>query len=70
MEGLLLEGNRDGSMQVDDVAATAEMLTILLNVWCIPSILPTTPQQFIARFELLQNQAAAAGVPFIDDEVM
>lgn len=70
LAALLQQGNEDGSMQVQDIPATAEMLTVLLNLWCVPSILPTTGQQFIARFQLLRVQAAAAGVPFIDDDVI
>lgn len=67
---LIEEGNHDGSMNVEQVDEAAEMITFLLNVWCIPAIFPTSSQQLVRRFKLLQKQADSVGIPFIDDEVM
>jgi AcrR family transcriptional regulator len=67
---IIEEGNRDGSMNVEQIDEVAEMITLLLNIWCIPAIFPTSPQQFVKRFELLRKQAESMGIPFIDDEVM
>ena len=67
---LIEEGNRDGSMNVESIDETAEMITFLLNVWCIPAIFPTSAKQLVNRFELLRKQMDLLGIPFIDDEVM
>ncbi len=67
---MIEEGNRDGSMNVAQVDEAAEMITLLLNIWCIPAIFPTSSQQLVKRFELLQQQTDSLGIPFIDDEVM
>jgi AcrR family transcriptional regulator len=67
---IIEEGNRDGSMNVEQVDEAAEMITLLLNIWCIPAIFPTSSQQLVRRFELLRKLADSLNIPFIDDEVM
>lgn len=70
LEDLIEEGNKDGSMQVENPAVVAQMLRFLLNTWCIPAIYPGDSEQMAQRFALLGEQAASLGIPFMNDKLM
>jgi AcrR family transcriptional regulator len=70
LKALIEEGNKDGSMQVDNPAIAAQMLGFLLNTWCIPAVYPGDSEQMTQRFTLLGEQAAYMGIPFMNDKLM
>lgn len=70
LKELIEEGNKDGSMQVENPAVAAQMLSFLINTWCIPAVYPGDSEQMIQRFALLGEQAAFMGIPFMNDKLM
>jgi AcrR family transcriptional regulator len=69
LEQFILQGNEDGSMHVDDPIGVAEMVAVLLNLWCM-SPFPATEQIYLRRFELLKTQLEFLGIPVIDEEML
>jgi len=70
IKALIEEGNVDGSMQVNNPEAAAQMFGLLLNTWCIPAVYPGNSQQMMERFTLLGEQAACMGIPFMNEKLV
>ena len=68
-EKLIVEGVEDGSIQIDHPKMVAQMVAVLLNIWCQPTIFKCSNKELIERYELVKRQLEALNLPIFDDEV-
>ncbi|MGY3778892.1 TetR/AcrR family transcriptional regulator [Isobaculum melis] len=68
-ESMIIEGNKDGSVHVKNARATAEIIALLLNQWCIPSTFKNDQQDINERLDLLSDMLNLLGVPLFNTEL-
>jgi AcrR family transcriptional regulator len=67
---LIDEGMQDGSIQASNARLTAELFTMLVNVWLIPAIYPcASDEETWQKFEMAKGICAFMGLPVFDDEL-
>ena len=64
---LINEGIADGSIQTDYAKQLSEILP-LLELWLMPSIYPTTPDEMVQKFEFMSEMLSKMGLPLFDEE--
>jgi len=69
LEKLLIEGNEDGSLSVKYPKQAAEVMSLLPNVWLLPSIFPVSPEEYGDKISFLGNLFALVGIPVMTDEI-
>ena len=67
ISALVEEGNRDGSLRVENPQEAIEMMLILLNVWI--SYFADTREKFIRQLKTLGTALEALGIPLINREI-
>lgn len=67
---LFEEGMLDGSIRQTNAKLISELLILLSNIWLIPSIFPSTRQEFLDKLSLTKNIFDGIGVPLFDAEIM
>lgn len=68
MEKLLIEGNKDGSMNVSQPRQVAQ--TIMLTVlWLTPYVFEVSYDEYIDKVEYFEQLGILLGVPFMDEEI-
>jgi len=68
MASILRDGIADGSIKTDYPDECAEVLILLLNIWCDPMVLKCSLNAYRKRLKYLQHIMAASGVDVITDE--
>lgn len=66
----LEEGNRDGTIKTENPKLTSEAILLLTNIWCVPSIFPSTQQEMMQKVYFLKDLLDKLGVPLLDEEVI
>lgn len=68
IEKLLIEGNKDGSMNVSQPRQVAQ--TIMLTVlWLTPYVFEVSYDEYIDKVEYFEQLGILLGVPFMDEEI-
>lgn len=66
---LILNGNKDGSVNVKDPIHTAELLSFTLNIWFNPNFYQQPKDDIEERITYLDNLLRNLGIPLIDDKL-
>ncbi len=66
---LIEEGVQDGSIKVEHPKLAAELFTILVNFWTVPTIYPYSEEEMWQKFIMIKDICAGMGLPVIDDEL-
>lgn len=70
VEGLLEEGNRDGSIHTSNPRFTSQVLMLLMNYWILsPMITDNDPEIICDKIRYLRDLSASIGVNIIDDSI-
>ena len=67
---IIREGVEDGSFNTKYPHECAQIVLLLLNIWCDPVIFECDMPMYRKRFEYLQHLMRASGVDIISDEVI
>ncbi|MGF7012180.1 TetR/AcrR family transcriptional repressor of nem operon [Lachnospiraceae bacterium PF1-22] len=67
---LIQEGVIDGSIKTNNPLEVAEMLLILLNIWCNPILFDRTESETRKRLQFLQTLMRLLGVDVISDNAI
>ncbi|MDO4275627.1 MAG: TetR/AcrR family transcriptional regulator [Eubacteriales bacterium] len=68
MEKLLLEGNKDGSMNVSHPKQVAQ-ITMLIVLWLTPYVFEVPYEEYIDKVVFFEQLGILLGVPFMDEEI-
>ena len=63
------EGMEDGSIRPGNPRLLAELFMVLVNVWMMPAIFPCTPEETLAKADMVIEIINGLGFPVIDDEM-
>ena len=69
IEQLILEGNKDGSMNVLYPTAAAEALTVLYKFWLTLDISDISKESYCDKIELLETISKSVGVNVVDESL-
>ena len=64
---LIVQGNRDGSIQTDYPEEVSQLFNLLFCIWCDPSVLHTTPEGLRRRLQFIQHTMQRLGVDVASD---
>ncbi len=67
---IMREGQVDGTITTDFPDECAELLLLLINMWCDPAIFTCDISRLTMRFRCLQRLMANMGVDVISDELL
>lgn len=66
-EWFIEEGNKDGSMKVNQPREAAQIIAILINGWVNPSLFKVNREAFIAKLTCLKEIVENLGMPLVDE---
>ena len=69
MEKLLIEGNKDGSMDVAFPKQVAQSLSLLIASWLSPYAFEVTYEEYVDKVLFFEQLGVLLGVPFMDEEM-
>lgn len=67
---LIEEGQKDGSIHVEDSRSASEVILLLINVWVNPMITEHSEDDLKRKILYFKHLTDQLGVPFIDEEVL
>jgi transcriptional regulator, TetR family len=67
---IMREGQADGTITTDFPDECAELLLLLINMWCDPAVFTCDISRLTMRFRCLQRLMANMGVDVISDELL
>lgn len=70
VEKLVKEGIADGSIHTNQPKEAAEVIMLLINVWCNPMIFEVDKDQLMNKFLFLKDLMERIGVPIIDNDIL
>lgn len=69
LQGYIEEGNNDGSLSIKYPKQTAEMCTILINIWINLAIFDVSFPEFQAKIKCLKEMFESIGIPVYSKEL-
>lgn len=66
-EWFIEEGNKDGSMKVNQPREAAQIIAVLINGWVNPSLFKVNREAFIAKLTCLKEVVENLGIPLVDE---
>ncbi|TQR45152.1 TetR/AcrR family transcriptional regulator [Paenibacillus popilliae] len=63
------EGNKDGSIQVAYPKQTAEIFTMLFDIWMNPGIFHVSREEFVQKIEHIALMFERIGMPIVNEEL-
>lgn len=70
IQPILDEGAADGSIQVENTRAMAEVLLLMIDIWVNPMIQPSTPEEVRERCRVFISMTNAMGLDVMDEEMI
>lgn len=70
IQPILDEGVADGSIQVENARAMAEVLLLMIDIWVNPLIQPSTPEEVRERCRVFISMTNAMGLDVMDEEMI
>lgn len=70
LQPILEEGIADGTIRTRYPKETAEVLTLLTNIWINPYVAVSTAEELEQKFLFLSELLDFLGVPVLDDEIL
>lgn len=70
IEELVKEGIEDGSIQAGNTHMMAQLIILLLTIWCIPDLFPMEEKEVIDKIEMCKTMLDAIGLPVLNDEIL
>lgn len=69
MEKLLIEGNKDGSMNVSFPKQTSQTIALLIAFWLAPHAFEVPYKEYVDKVLFFEQLGALIGVPIMDEEM-
>ena len=70
IQPILDEGVADGSIQVENTRAMAEVLLLMIDIWVNPMIQPSTPEEVRERCRVFISMTNAMGLDVMDEDMI
>lgn len=68
--GIIVEGNKDGSLKVEDPLSAAEVLLLLINFWINPGVFTITLERYQQKVLFYINILESVGIPLRDNRII
>lgn len=67
---LIEEGIADGSIQTNHAKMLSQLIVFLFNLWTIPTIYPSSPEESLERLYYIREITDKMGLPLFTDELI
>lgn len=69
MEKLLIEGNKDGSMNVAFPKQASQTISFLVSSWLSPYVFEVSYEEYVDKLLFFEQLSTSLGVPVMDEEI-
>lgn len=69
IEKLLIEGNKDGSMNVAFPKQASQTIAFLVSSWLSPYLLEVSYEEYVDKVLFFEQLSTSLGVPVMDEEM-